>query len=394
MAGAENIDFSSRQLLPDLMRAWALIGIVLVNVSAFSWPFEQGYGAPDSDRLDDAANFLVTMLFTGKSYALFSLMFGSGLAFQIVSAKTQGKNPARRHFRRMAGLLVLGLLHISFFFLGDILILYAFLGSMLYTLRASTPKNLALTGLCLIALQIVILSFITLILYALETMASTSDVETARRDLKTGIEAALYAYGKGNFLEAATYRIAHIPETVIGGIFAQGIAAMGYFLLGLAIVKKGFINTPKADFWRKCRWFAMPVGLAGNAAGAYVYVAAEEFFSSQATLGLTILTLFAPFSAFGYAGWLAKYAAGPSNRLKTFLARAGTSTLTAYLIQSLILSFVFSAYGFGLYAKLGAASAISIGLATGASTLVFSSLWRMRFARGPMEILLRGWTYG
>ena len=62
-------------------------------------------------------------------------------------------------------------------------------------------------------------------------------------------------------------------------------------------------------------------------------------------------------------------------------------------MQSLIMSFIFCGYGFGLHGKLSASQVIMIAAATAAFTLVFASLWRLKFERGPMEILLRRWTY-
>jgi len=168
---------------------------------------------------------------------------------------------------------------------------------------------------------------------------------------------------------------------------------LGYFLLGLALAKTGTINAPEARFWHRCRWQAFPVGLIGSFLAAGLYIATPNLMSSKGYLGVSMLTLFAPLLAFGYAGWIARYAAGPATKLKRFLARAGTATLTAYLLQSVILSYIFSAYGLGLYAKLGPAQAIAIGLATGGCTLIITSLWQKSFARGPTEVLLRRWTY-
>ena len=92
-------------------------------------------------------------------------------------------------------------------------------------------------------------------------------------------------------------------------------------------------------------------------------------------------------------GWLAKWAAGPDSAVKTFLARGGTATLTAYLMQSIILSLIFCGYGFGLYGKIGAAGCIAIAAITGIFTICFASLWRAKYARGPFEYALRRFTY-
>lgn len=115
--------------------------------------------------------------------------------------------------------------------------------------------------------------------------------------------------------------------------------------------------------------------------------------SPMSMWGMFLITFFAPFSTAGYLGLIAKWAEGPMTPFKTFMARGGTASLTAYLMQGFILSLIFNNYGFGLYHEIGAAGCIFIALLTGLFTVGFASLWRTKFTRGPMEYLLRGWTY-
>ena len=79
--------------------------------------------------------------------------------------------------------------------------------------------------------------------------------------------------------------------------------------------------------------------------------------------------------------------------LKTFLSRGGTASLTAYLMQGLILSLIFNAYGLGWFGKLDAIYCILIAFAAALLSLTFTSLWRQKFARGPLEYGLRKLTY-
>jgi len=110
-------------------------------------------------------------------------------------------------------------------------------------------------------------------------------------------------------------------------------------------------------------------------------------------IGMAVLTLASPFSTAGYLGVIAKWAAGKPGALKTFMARGGTATLTAYLMQGLLLSLIFNAYGLSLFGQLGAVYCILIALGVGLFTLGFSSIWRLYFTRGPLEAILRAWTY-
>ena len=119
----------------------------------------------------------------------------------------------------------------------------------------------------------------------------------------------------------------------------------------------------------------------------------ESMMDPTIMLGMFFIVLFAPFSTAGYLGLIAKWSEGPATKLKTFIARGGTATLTAYLMQGLLMSLIFNAYGLGLFAKFGAAKCIGIALLVALFTIVFASLWRKEFRLGPMEYLLRSWTY-
>ncbi len=111
--------------------------------------------------------------------------------------------------------------------------------------------------------------------------------------------------------------------------------------------------------------------------------------SAQALFAYTILAIAAPLSSLGYIGLIAKWSEAPISRLKVFLARGGSASLTAYLLQSFILSVLFAGYGLGYFAELSALLCIVLALCVGIFTIAFASLWRMRFKQGPMETLLR-----
>jgi uncharacterized protein len=207
--------------------------------------------------------------------------------------------------------------------------------------------------------------------------------------MKTGEQIFL----NGSFSDVVVRRWEEWTTFILFAGFVQVPGVLSFFLFGLAGVKSGVLQDPNARLWqRSCRLY-LPIGLILSGLGAALIMTSRGPMTGHGMFGMALITLGAPFSSIGYLGLIAKWAARPMTRLKLFFARAGTSSLTAYLLQSLILSFIFCGYGLGLYAKLGAASCVAIALATGIVSLSVSSLWRVRFARGPMETLLRRWTY-
>jgi uncharacterized protein len=79
--------------------------------------------------------------------------------------------------------------------------------------------------------------------------------------------------------------------------------------------------------------------------------------------------------------------------IRDFLGRAGGASLTAYLLQGLLMSWVFSGYGLGLVGKLSVAAYVPIGAAAALASLLFVGVWRKRYEWAPVEMLLRRWVY-
>jgi len=384
---------SGREILPDLVRAFALIGIALVNVGVISYSMIEGYrGGGLKAPIDNYAYMAVNSIFTFKSYTLFSFMFGVGFAYQIASAQRKDMKFGARYTRRIIGLAVLGLLHVALLFQGDILVMYAILGSVLYLFRNANTKTLMWTGIGVYAFQILLIAVITLAMaagakYAPEDMAK----ELAKMEEMNVVAKAVY--GDGTFAESIANRLVEWGQVILFGIFIQGLGAFAFFLLGFAAVKSNVINNANAPIWKRFRRIYLPIGVIGSCLGAWTMSLGKDTMDPVMMLGMLIVVTFAPLSTAGYLGLIAKWASGPMTGLKTFMAWGGTATLTAYLMQGLILSLIFNNYGLGYFAKLGAAQCILIALATAIFTIIFASLWRKRFQRGPMEKLLRGWTY-
>lgn len=381
---------AERALLPDLVRAVALIGIAVVNVQLFAWPLETGlYSDATASPPDRTAHFTVAWLAQAKFYALFSLMFGASLFYQEAAAARSGREFGPEQLRRLTGLGVIGLIHAIFLFSGDILVTYALLGALLLAVRGQSNRRLTILAVGFIAANILVLLAFAGMFAALDTFKPgflNAKMATAGKE-------ALAAFGTGGFLEAALYRLEHYSEVLPGILFGQGISTFGYFCIGLALARDGSIADPAAPVWSRARRWFLPAGLVLALPGAWLFIQGETAASPVVMLGLALIFLAAPLQALGYAGWLAAAAARP-RALTRFVARAGQASLSAYLLQSVLMSFVFLDFGLGLYAHLTALPLTLIGLSAGFASIVFTSLWMARFTRGPVEMVFRAWTYG
>lgn len=384
---------AGREVFPDLARAFALFGICLVNVGIMSWPMMTGYGeSAVHDPVDQSAFFAVSALFMAKSYTLFSFMFGVGFAYQMRSAEQKGVGFAGRYWRRIVGLLAFGLINVAFLFQGDILIMYAILGSILFLFRSASPRLLSGWAISVYAIQVLFVAAMALSFWAWESF------DPENFSLKMGLmmeqaDTAADAFRTGSLGDTIAQRFADWAGFITFGMLMQGLGAFAFFLFGFSAVKRGTISNPSAPFWKRSRHVFLPIGLLLSGAGAWVILQGHGSMNPTMMAGMTLIMLGSPFSTAGYLGLIAKWAETPGGTVKTFLARGGTSSLTAYLMQGLILSLIFNPYGLGYFETFGAATCIAIAAGTAMFTIAFASVWRAIFKRGPLEYVLRSWTY-
>lgn len=380
---------TARQSFPDQLRGIALLGIVLVN-APFLAISAAGYSeASVAAGWDRVVAFLVTMLAAGKFYIIFSFLFGYSSLFIL---KDGSKLNRRVYRRRLVALLLLGIAHVVFFFVGDILVTYALLGFALLLLVKRSDRALWLTAL----IVWVIAACWVIAIAGLTAIVTVLFPEEAAVDL-TMFDAYDAAMADGTFGQAALERLKVYPTVIVSVIFGQGLFAFGAFCLGMLAARNQFLGRLE-DFrpWLRrcaiwglavglplqfaCTWFilgpGMPVGLAMGPAGQVA-----------SALQLTL----APILSAGYIGALALLAMRRPRALAP-LAPPGQASLTIYLGESVLLCVIFCGWGFGLFGTMGAATVTGIAIACWAVLAVAMTLWLRRFSQGPLEWLVGKWT--
>lgn len=132
-----NATQNDRLAVVDALRGFALLGILMVNIGAFSSTF-YGLEIPDPKFVapfDRAVQFAISALFETKFYLLFSFLFGYSFTLQMSSSERTGRPFAPQILRRLATLWVIGLIHAALLYHGDILTTYALLGLVLLAAR-------------------------------------------------------------------------------------------------------------------------------------------------------------------------------------------------------------------------------------------------------------------
>ncbi|HSP22537.1 MAG TPA: DUF418 domain-containing protein [Planococcus sp. (in: firmicutes)] len=366
----------------DLMRGFALLGILLINMPAFHSPFS--YIDPYSwfDGEWDTEVFTFLDIFVQASfYPLFSMLFGYGLAMQFVKAQKSGRRFAPLAVKRLAFLLLIGIVHAFLIWYGDILITYAISGILLIGLLRLPPAWLLGFAALLYLIPQFFLTALMFIAVSVDPNFYTGMQE---------VQNSLSAYPTGSFAEIFRQRLDD---------WMHGNNPSTYFLLLVMILPHMMLGAAAAK-WRlveraaqlKGVWTALAIGGLGLGlllkSTPFLFEKNYAFMYVQDSLG-------GPLVSIGYAAaiiLLSQYAG--FRKLLHPLANAGRMSMTLYIMQSLIATFIFYSYGLGLYGQVDIAIGTLIALGIFAVQLIFAELWFSKFSQGPLEFVWKKATYG
>ncbi|WP_253701803.1 DUF418 domain-containing protein [Bacillus sp. FJAT-27445] len=366
----------------DTMRGFAILGIYLVNMLSFHSPYLFIDPLTWWDKgLDRKVYILIDVFAQASFYPLFSMLFGYGLMMMRERTIGRGSNFKVVAARRLVFLLAVGMIHAFLIWPGDILITYACIGFIaLFFLR--------LSGRALFATAIVMYIIPNLLLGLLLLAADMlGPVGEFSRFNYTDSQHALTVYGNGSFQEITEMRMyewkfGNNSETFPIKLFS----ILPLFLLGAAVAKLKWLAEPKLHV-RKLKAAAFGFLVPALAIKTLPYYGWEgysaEFF--QDIFG-------GPLLAIGYAGIVAlaveKFgvAAGP-------LAIVGRMSMTNYLFQSFLSTFIFYGYGAGLYGNVTVALGTLLVFAVFLFQLFASTVWLKKFKYGPVEWMWRSFTY-
>ena len=149
---AAPVDEAQRIDSLDVLRGFALLGILTMNIGSFAMPAAT-YFDPTAYGDLEGINGLVwrlTHLFADlKFMAIFSMLFGAGIVLMSERAEATDRPATGLHLRRMFWLVVFGLIHGQLLWYGDILYWYGLCGLLVFWLRKRSPRTLITVGLLL-----------------------------------------------------------------------------------------------------------------------------------------------------------------------------------------------------------------------------------------------------
>ncbi|MFC7367157.1 DUF418 domain-containing protein [Vreelandella zhaodongensis] len=361
----------------DIIRMAALIGICVVNVPFMALSVESLFTPPDG-FYDKSVGFLVESFLQLKFFLLFSFIFGWGMAIQYKSAESKGQSFARRYFRRMIGLAMLGIAHAILVFSGDILFLYALLGTFLWLIKDFTPRRLITFAAWMLPLSMIFLTILAVLIDAV--MADKAISFSALGGASLG----------GGFLEATQARFTDWPITFGFLVLLQGPLALGAFAVGLAAAKTDFFseNSDGYNLIQQHLPLLIIIALPTNILyAAVVGGIVPETYEILSLLGFVLIAIGAPALSLIYLYLFIRLSR--MIKMPHLLVLAGQNSLSSYVAQGVLAGFVFSAYGLGLFNSLGHAALIPASLIIALIAMVFVGVYAKIFGRGPLEPILR-----
>jgi uncharacterized protein len=348
----------ARLAAPDALRGFALLLIACVNAWLILGPAApEPWAAPPAGHAGPMLHALRVLL-VGKGVVLFAFLFGWGFAVLLERGMT-----ARRYAGRMAALGLIGALHGTLVWPGDILLPYAVLGLALLAFRDVPVRLLVATALLALSVPVIAWSGLAL------TAALGGGAAQVER-----------------LLEPPAGHLAALGRHYTG-MLAYGWTVLGAMLLGMAARRRRLFRRIPVDdgIWRRV-WIALVAGLP--LAGAYSFLAGPSV--TAATLfAAALLALSAPPVAAVYAAAIVRLARGGRPRPPPVraLISAGRLPLTNYLGQTFVLVGLGMA---GLRGAVGPAGAVGIGILLVAAQALASRAWLRRFSAGPVEA---GWRW-
>jgi uncharacterized protein len=376
-----------RDSFPDILRGFALFGIAMVNIQFFSISTFNGAESLDlSEPENGNVAFIIWSLFQAKFYLLFSFLFGYSAHYVIKSDKSN----RGRWIGRSIGLLLLGAIHLSFFFHGDILFLYGAFGLLLTAFYFRSDKALKIWAWLIYVLSAVLFAALALLTFAGEFFLASKGKSLPADLYNDVLDVALK---NGSFLEIAAARVELWLSLAGQAFLLQGPLVFAAFLVGVLVARRdGLATNLSPRLMKRLAVWGLTLGLGIQLAAAYMFVQSTQLESYGLGLYLSAIALNfigAPLMSAGLVGglWLI------SQRLKLpLLSAAGRHSLSVYLGQSLVFSTLFSAWGFGLFAEVSLLGVVLIAAWTWFALAVLAQINSRYNQRGPMEALLSNFS--
>jgi uncharacterized protein len=375
----------------DIIRGFALLGILLVNMPAFHSPdfLRQMYSLPENLSPSDGwVRLFFDMFVQTKFYTIFSFLFGLGFYIFISRAEQKGLAMYRLFSRRLLILLIFGLLHLVLLWYGDILHTYALIGFLLLFFYKRSNKTIIGWAFGLL--------FAFYALLTAQLLFEPASFIAQRQAIGTEkLGEAIKMYQDVSYPDWITYRAKTEVTVILSNTPFLIPSILPMFLFGLYAGRRGIFQHPAQHviFIKRVWFISMLLSIPLTVLVALLHFEVLSFGARQSLARQLFVHLSGLALCFFYISSLTLVLKKSDwqKRLRP-LGFVGQMALTNYLMQTMLaLSIVFA---FDLFNNMSLTAGMFLSLGIYFLQIVFSSLWLRKYRFGPFEWLWRSLTYG
>jgi len=343
---------------------------------------------------------------------MFALLFGVGFVIFLerLELKKIGVKGIDIYSRRLLWLFIFGVIHAYFIWNGDILYHYAICGLLLLPFRSIKSKYIILIILFLASFPII--KSITTTSKKIDTYKEyieTKSISISERTekqnekiiswekrysrkvaSKDNVENPKPTYWEG-LKKSYEHATVHKGEFYYQSLLFRTLIIM---LLGIVLYREGIFSDYTA--W-KHYWLISSIVLIVGLLINYFRYYHWTFEDHKPILNFWQSVMFTfpkEVLGFGYIlifnGLHQKYL---KNSKITFISKIGRTALSNYILQSVILGFIFYGYGFGMFNQFSRFELLPIIIAIWLLQIILTLIWLKYNKQGPLENIWRKLTY-
>ena len=402
----------------DALRGFALLGILLMNITAMGMPMAS-YDNPSVSGGDTGWNLgvwaIMHVLAEGKMRCLFSLVFGASVIL-LTSRLDKRGDGADIYYRRNLWLGAFGIIHAYLLWLGDILYPYALCALVLYPFRKLRAKRLLTIGGVLLVLTS--LSYIGKGFAEREMITNgraALAIEASGKELTPEQTEAKIDYEKGRrFMHPTAEELAKDRAEWTGSpasVIKARAKAVSFWhslpfyhpmhwdiwsmmFIGMGLMKLGVLSAELSSrAYARMAVAGYLIGIPVNSYTAWIVIQSgfdpivQSFTATSYDVGRLSI-------AIGHLGILMLMCkTGVLRSLTERLGAVGQMAFSNYVTQSVVGALVFTGYGFKLYGQLERYQLYYVVAAIWAMQMIVSPVWLKHYRFGPLEWAWRSLTY-
>ncbi|QIK54433.1 DUF418 domain-containing protein [Dysgonomonas sp. HDW5B] len=375
----------------DALRGFALLGILLFHcMEHFDLAYTPTFSSPFWQSVDNIVLGTITFLFAGKSYAIFSLLFGLSFFMQMDSQADKGVDFRFRFLWRLTILLVLGYLN-GLIYMGEFFFVYAVVGVFIIPLY-KVPTKWLVVLLILLLLQIPdIINFVSLL-----SGNAPNEPTSLVKYMDDLYDEAVDVFANGSFSDVLAFNVwkGLAAKMLWVLVYARYPQLLGLFIAGMLIGRLGIHKSEEKMIKYSSK--VLPYAIVG-----FVIFYSIILFLPHYVDGFTLNVGTTLFKAYANLNMMMMYICiltllyykTKTRSILDLIAPVGRMSVTNYMVQSFVGVILFYGFGANLATKLSFLQCFLLGMAIYIIQVGYSNWWMKKYYYGPVEWLWRTITW-